>query len=604
MAFGDKMSKSYLDEDLIKEAMDFGGIHFNPAAQSLGYSNDPQALRTSVSAFANQAHPITGQKFLRQQKNSSKNFDCFIFAPSPSVRTYLSALPSHQQDIRQKILRDAYMAGADHLAAQEQIRRGAGGVRREPAQGVYMLVMHGSTRSHNPQSCDHGHVVFANFGISQEGKTYSVAGEERMKHLKDADHKFQMKLAEGLEKHLGVKVTLQNQQCTIPAVSQEAIQKCTGAKAREIQEKLKQAGLQDTPRNKRLANDILRQDAPKYSSFDGQKLQDQWRQAALAAQPKLLEDVKIKAGQRLDTIQQLAALQTQKEQRPAQAATAAVIRQQRQGTPQDSPAAQAAKQQQSQAAQQSQGQSQQRTSQVKAQEDFLKKTQREQAQQNAAQRRPAQTDASRAAETMEKLRQEQERTQAKQRREEGRQQQEKQKRRPFEYSERVRRHNEEQQRQRKDFQQREKSWISQQMRETWKTAQTIVKARFQGERKIIKVRDFNAFQEATRKRSIMEGHRAARAAVRSTRVKSFKHALEVAQEGYKQGRKPKLIPPKGSHVVLPEKMKLNVEQLKHLNDLKKKHNLKIHQGRQRDIDIARRLAEELRRIQEMQRSMS
>lgn len=561
----------YLDESFIAEAKVFGGIHFCDELRQMGYSGDAKSLQKSIDNFKKQRNVLTDKPLLRQQKNSSSRFDCVIFSPSRSVRVYLSALPESARVKKEAVLRAAYAEGAKFIASNEFVRQGAGGVNREPAQGLYFIAMHGSTRSQQVQSYDHAHVVYMNTALKKDGQTQSVDGSNRVSKIREADLRFHLELAQGLEKEFGVKCDFKAGKCEIPGVTQHAIETCTGSKAREIDREIRQAGVENTPRNRRLANDILRTHSPKFIEHDVRHLKESWRQAAIGAQPTILSDVKYQKGQNQTRMQELAALEMPRVESFV-AKPEMSNRQEQVGDWQ---------------------RVSERSDNQSIASSLLQRTQQDQEKKAGAQRRDKHEQASKLTDAAKNLFTSQARSSHEKK---AGQQQEQQKskeqansnsrKRPdFDFNERVRSFNSAKQAERTDFLKRQKSWLGQQWKESIKTLRTIVQARFRREQSVVKVHNIDAFIEKTSKRSIAEGHRAARKAVRSTRVKSFKHALEVAQEGYRQGRKPKLILPKKTDIVLGKGLKLTQEQYQALQKLKSKYNLRFHQERKRDIDL-------------------
>lgn len=87
----------------------------------------------------------------------------------------------------------------------------------------------------------------------------------------------------------------------------------------------------------------------------------------------------------------------------------------------------------------------------------------------------------------------------------------------------------------------------------------------------VKVKDVTAFLEDTRARTRAEGHKAAVRALYRTNLHGFKHALKVAEAGYKLGRKPPLTLPVGARVVISERAARDSSS-KQLAELKKRAN--------------------------------
>lgn len=179
------------------------GVWHGEGAKALGFSGVvlPDTLQAAYDGFS----PDGSRKLIQIQegKNRQSAWDITV-----SCSKYVSALWSRLQVTErhrlEAVVMEAAKRTADYLDAQAlYTRRGKYGAVAEKAKGVYALIPHGTSRTHDPQL--HVHILCTNACLRADGTTGTIRSRDLYLHKMAAGAVFHLELAHLLYQTFGLK---------------------------------------------------------------------------------------------------------------------------------------------------------------------------------------------------------------------------------------------------------------------------------------------------------------------------------------------------------------------------------------------------------------
>jgi hypothetical protein len=345
--------------------------------------------RETLTAFLGRVHPETGKPFIQQSEKSKTWNHGWIDSVDKTVTTWL-------------LLQDdktfwSVMRGMGEASAKAQALQDPGCLVRAKVDGKRVLhsaatmsVILGGLFNSAGQFSPHNHEVGIQGGARPDGTARSEAQAQARKWGREARREhFQRGMVEVLEGH-GAPVIFEKGRAVVTGLRPELVDACTGAQAHKIAEYLKQNGLPDTAKARRIAAANVRNEKLNFASPEEALARlEQCRNHALQMNRVLAEQAAREAAQLAAAARQAAERhgqqartqqqpppqgQPQQPQQQAQQKAKAQVQQQPQGQgqPQGQQQAQGqvqsqAKGQQQQAQQQAQAQGQQQQTHVQGQ---------------------------------------------------------------------------------------------------------------------------------------------------------------------------------------------------------------------------------------------